>query len=89
MAFIVRAITEKGGSVDLNKAHGVWASYAVGTVGDAPPPEIFYSGITLPDGRLVQFFVNRETNLVVVDVVYPKPRGKQRIAGIEVYRATV
>ena len=71
--------TAKGGSVQLNKKHGVWASYAVATVGDQPPPEIFYAGAKLPDGRAVQFFLNRETGLIVVDVVDKNGKGGMEI----------
>lgn len=65
----VNCETSKGGAVQLNEDHGVWCSYAVATAGDAPPPELFYSGITLPTGQTLQFFVNRSTGLVVVDVI--------------------
>ena len=65
----IQCTTEKGGSVQLNKGHGVWASYAVTGVADLPRREILFAGITLPNGRQVQFFANRETGLVVVDIV--------------------
>lgn len=38
----------------------------------------------LPDGRTVQFFVNVETNLVVVDVIDADAKG-----GIEILRRTI
>lgn len=69
MTVKINCETEKGGAIELNKAHGVWASYAVATVGSAPPAEIFYAGIKLRDGSNLQFFTNRETGLIVVDHV--------------------
>ena len=69
MTVKINCETKQGGSVELNKTHGVWASYAVATVGSAPPAEIFYAGIKLRDGSSLQFFANRETGLVVVDHV--------------------
>jgi hypothetical protein len=68
----ITCTTDKGGAVELNKAHGVWASYAVAKVGNLPAREIFYAGVTLNDGRKVGLFVNRETGLVVVDEIYAK-----------------
>lgn len=65
----IQCTTKKGGSVQLNKGHGVWASYAVAGVADLPRPEILYAGVTLPNGRHVQFFANRESGLVVVDIM--------------------
>ena len=59
----------------------VWASYAVVTVGDSPPPELFYAGVSLPFGH-VQFFVNRETGLVTVNTIKRGQKG-----GTEVYSA--
>jgi len=82
--FKVDAITAKGGAVTLNKDQGVWVSYAVATVGDADPPEVFYSGLKLKDGRTLQIFINRETNLVVVDIGNKKGTG-----GIEVFKRKV
>jgi hypothetical protein len=75
----VQCETEKGGSVQLNNDHGVWASYAVAGVAGLPPPEILYAGVTLPNGRQVQFFLNRESGLVVVDVVAPHNRGGNEV----------
>lgn len=65
----IRCRTEKGGSVSLNHDHGVWASYAVAGVTGLPIPELLYAGATLRNGKSVQFFLNRETGLVVVDVI--------------------
>lgn len=65
----IRCQTKEGGSVQINRRHGVWASYAVAGVAGLPPPEILYAGATLANGRQVQFFLNRETGLVVVDVM--------------------
>jgi len=80
----INAVTNKGGAAVFNAKHGVWASYAVATAGDLPPPEVFYAGAKLPDGRTVQFFLNRETGLVVVDVLGEDGRG-----GTEILRQTV
>lgn len=80
----IEAESPQGGAVTFNKKHGAWASYAVGTVGDEPPPEIFYAGLNLKDGRNIQFFVNRETGLVVVDVI-----NKNGKSGTEILRRTV
>ena len=75
--------TKDGGSVQFSEKDGVWASYAVAG-GLSEAPELFYAGVGLPDGRSVNLFVNRETGLVVVDVV--DPDGK---AGVEVLRRKV
>lgn len=80
----VNAKTDQGGAVVLNEQHHVWASYAVARVGDQPPPEILYAGATLDDGRRVQFVLNRETNLIVVDVIDANGSG-----GVEILRRTV
>jgi len=69
MSVKINCETAKGGAAVFNEDHGVWASYAVTTVGDLPPSELFYSGIKLPNGKTVKLFVNRETGLVVLDVV--------------------
>lgn len=84
MAVKVNAETEKGGAVELNKKHGVWASYAVASVGDLPAPEIMYAGIKLPSGKTVQLFVNRESGLVVVDII-----NKGGKSGTEIVRTTI
>lgn len=44
-------------------------------------PDIHYATIPLLDGRYVQLFVNRDTNLVVLDIVDADEQG-----GVEVYR---
>ena len=80
----ITAETKKGGAVKLNTRQGVWASYAVATTGDTPPPEVLYAGARLLDGRAVQFFLNRETGLVVVDVVDARGAG-----GREILRASL
>lgn len=80
----INAKTDKGGAVLLNEEHHVWASYAVARVGDQPPPDILYAGAMLDDGRRVQFFLNRETGLVVVDVIDAEGSG-----GVEILRRTV
>lgn len=76
--------TKKGGAVVINKKQGVSVSYAVATVGDSEPSEILYVWVTLHDGRRIQFFFNRETNLAVLDVI-----NKRGTGGIEVLRMTV
>lgn len=68
MVMQVNCVTEKGGAVELNKEHGVWASYAVATVADFPPSGLFYAAVGLPNGKTVKFFCNRETGLVTVDI---------------------
>ena len=78
----IQCQTEKGGSVQLNQEHGVWASYAVAGVADQAPPEILYAGAKLPSGREVQFFVNRETGLIVVDVMTPDGKGGNEVLRI-------
>lgn len=80
----INTVTARGGAVGFNAEHCVWASYAVATAGDLPPPEVFYAGARLPDGRAVQFFLNRETGLVVVDIIDKDGRG-----GTEILRQTV
>ena len=75
----IQCRTSKGGCVRLNSKHGVWASYAVATVGNLPPPELLYAGAALPNGRRVEFFVNRESGLVVVDIVAPGSRGGNEV----------
>jgi len=78
----IQCTTRKGGSIQINKQHGVWASYAVAGVADMPPPEILYSGATLPNGRQVQFFLNRESGLIVVDIMAPDRRGGNEVLRI-------
>ena len=80
---LVTANTTKGGAVTLNEQHGVWASYAVAGVGGIEPSELFYAGLKLPDGRGVSLFVNRESGLIVIDVVDKDGKG-----GVEVLRYT-
>lgn len=77
----VNVVTDKGGAVNLNQEHHVWASYAVAGVGGM---ELLYAGAKLPDGRSVQFFLNRETGLVVVDVI-----NKGGESGTELLRKTI
>ncbi len=81
--------TKKGCSVQINKRHGVWASYAVTGVADKQPDEILNSGATLPNGRQVQFFLNRETGLIVVDVMTPDGRGGNEILRIDANAVTL
>jgi hypothetical protein len=80
----ITAVSKQGGAVKLNAKHGVWASYSVARVADLPASEILYAGATLQDGRRVQFFLNRETGLVVVDVIDKNDKG-----GVEILRQTL
>ena len=75
----IQCKTRKGGSVRLNESHGVWASYAVAGVADLPIPELFYGGARLPNGRQVQFFLNRDTGLVVVDIIGPGDKSGREV----------
>jgi hypothetical protein len=85
----IQCRTRKGGAVSLNTRHGVWASYAVAGVGDLPRPEILYVGAKLPGGRSVQFFLNRETGLVVVDVVARHGRGGNEVLRLNANRVNL
>jgi len=80
---LVTATTSKGGAIRFNRKHGAWASYAVAGVGGQEPQELMYAGLTLPDGRAVQLFVNRETGLIVVDLIAKNGKG-----GVELLRKT-
>lgn len=80
----IKAKTKDGGCVVLNKKHGVLCSYAVATVGDNQPLPILRTYVDLPNGNTVQFFCNRETGLVVVDVVNPSGN-----SGVEILRKHV
>jgi hypothetical protein len=62
----------------------VWASYKMSGVVGLPKPDIARMNAELKDGRAVQFFVNRENNLVVVDVINKDEKG-----GNEILRKTV
>jgi len=83
-AIQVKYISPQGGVVEFNEQHGVWASYAVAAVAARPPPEIFYAGIELPTGEQVQLTVNRQSQLVCLDIV---DHGGQ--SGYELLRHTV
>lgn len=78
----VNCVTDKGGSVLFNKEHKVWASYAVATAGDLAPPELFYANLLLPNGKTVQFFANRESGLVTVNIVNKKGDGGNEVCRI-------
>ena len=80
----INVVTEKGGAVELNKKHGVWASYAVAGVDTLPPSEILYAGVNMKNGKTLSVIFNRETGLLVVDVVKEDKKG--RSAGVEVIR---
>jgi len=77
----INCTTKAGGSVTLNKRHGVTVSYAVATVGDMVPAEILQAWAKLRDGSSVQFFLNRETGLIVVDHI-----AKNGQCGVEIVR---
>ena len=64
--------SEPAGRILSPGKDGSWASYDV-------HPGIMYSGVTLPDGRAVQFFCNRETGLIVVDVIDKNKKGGREI----------
>lgn len=81
--------SEKGGSVTLNAAHGITASYAVATVADNPAPEILYVWAKLPNGKRVQLFLNRETGLCVVDVVNKRETGGNEVFRMDLNRVKV
>lgn len=84
MGIKINCETVKGGSVTINKAHGVSVNYAVAGVADIPPSELLYVWAKTQNGRTVQFFFNRETGLIVVDVV-----AKSEKSGREIVRFTV
>ena len=67
MAIKVNCTTEAGGSVEFGDKKDAWASYAVAGANGEPPPEHFYAGIKLKNGKRISLFVNRETGLVVLD----------------------
>ena len=79
----IQCQTKQGGSVRLNDKHGVWASYAVAGVAGRPPPEILYAGARLANGRRIEFFLNRESGLVVVDVMAPGSHGGNEVLRID------
>jgi hypothetical protein len=61
----VTAETKDGGAVVLNERDGVYASYRVAEMGDP----LLLVGARLRNGKHIQFFLNREIGLVVVDIV--------------------
>lgn len=77
-----------GASVTLHKKNGVSASYTAGGIasndGFKWHAELFYANAKLKDGRRVTFFLNRETNLIVVDVL-----DKDETGGVEILRQTL
>jgi len=81
----INCTTKAGGSVTLNKRHGVTVSYAmyphVTAAGDSVPAEILYTWAKLRDGSSIQFFLNRETGLIVVDHI-----AKSGKCGVEIVR---
>jgi hypothetical protein len=76
--------TEQGGAVQLNAKHKVWASFAIAGVADLPKLNILHAGAKLRDGRSVQFFLNLDSGLVVVDVIDKNQKG-----GVEIVRKTL
>jgi hypothetical protein len=84
MSIKINAETEKGGAVQLSVTPDVWASYAVSGIDGLPIPELFYASVELPNRKRVQFFVNRESNLIVVDIINKDDKG-----GIEILRQTI
>ena len=82
MSVTVKCESPRGGAVAFEP--GVWASYAVATAGDLPPPPCLTASVALADGRTVQVFVNRDTGLTTVDVV-----DKRGTGGVEVFRRIV
>ena len=79
MPVIITAETEQGGAVILNEGRKIYASYAVAGVADLPRPGILYSGGLLPDGRKIEFFLNADTGLVVIDIIDKKGKGGTEI----------
>lgn len=77
MAVKINCETPNGGAVKLGK--DVTVSYCVASVADLPAPELFYAWIKLPNGQMINMFVNRETGLIVVDVVRKDGRGGNEI----------
>jgi hypothetical protein len=77
MPVTISCETSKGGAAKLGK--DVTVSYAVAGVADLPVAELFYAWVKLPNGKTVQVFVNRETGLIVVDVVRKDERGGNEI----------
>ena len=77
----VKCETAKGGCAELSKEHGVWVSYAVAGTSGSPPSELLYVHSKINDGRELSVFFNRETNLLVVDIINKKGNG-----GIEILR---
>ena len=53
----------------IHKEHGVSVNYYHVDHADEKSNMLLNCNITLPNGRNVQFFVNRDTGLIVVDVV--------------------
>lgn len=77
----VNCVTEEGGAVELSKKHKVWSSFSVAGVSGLAKSPLLYTGAKLTDGSRVQFFLNIDTGLVVVDHLHKN--GKQ---GVELLR---
>jgi hypothetical protein len=63
--------------MNINTTVGAWGNYDTES-------KLFHAGLTMPDGHSMQFFVNRETGLVVVDYAHKNDKG-----GTELLRKTL
>lgn len=74
---------DDGASVVVNEKHHVHIAYTEGGLdsGDGHKwhADIMYAGARLKDGRRVEFFLNRETNLIVVDVIAKNEKGGREV----------
>ena len=86
MSIKINVETKKGGAVQLSVTPDIWASYAVSglEIDGLPIPELFYASVELPNRKRVQFFVNRKSKLIVVDIINKDGEG-----GIEILRQTI
>ena len=69
--------------VNLHNKHGVTASYDSFSGNDT-----FHAGINLPNGKRVTFFVNRDTGLVVVDIINKSGKSGNEIVRINANNVT-
>lgn len=72
--------TKQHVSVELFSDHKLTASYHIHKITDVRTP-ILNVGIKMRDGRMLQIFFNRESSLLVVDVV-----AKHGMGGNEIVR---
>lgn len=84
MPIKVTAETENGGAVVFNDRHGAWASYAVAGVSGLPRLPILYANVKDKSGKDVQFFYNRDSGLIVVELIDRKGG-----SGVELLRVNV